>query len=440
MVLGVDRRVLALALARMVGAIANSFLIIVLPLYLGATGPVDVTSLTGGRLPVVGLRVTPELLIGVVLSLFGFVNSFSQPFTGRLSDRTGRRKVYILFGLAVLCVASAAYSFVESYYAVLVIRALQGLGAAFTIPVTVALVNELATSESRGGNFGVFNTFRLIGFGFGPLVAGAVVAGGPYDLSALPLVAPTLSGFDAAFGVAVVGAAASFLMVSVLVSDPEELSAGAGEDLAFEVRDPDGGLDPVFTLGVATVLMALGLALFATLANVVNTRLGQGEFLFSLQFAATVIANVLFQVPIGRYSDRYGRRPFIVAGFVLIVPTTFAQGLIAGAPGVLDSYLMVAARFLQGCGVALVFAPSLALAGDLAKTGESGSTLSILTMGFGLGTALGPLVAGVLVGFGFVVPFAAAAALGAVGLALVYTQVEETVETPATTPTRSPQD
>jgi MFS family permease len=101
---------------------------------------------------------------------------------------------------------------------------------------------------------------------------------------------------------------------------------------------------------------------------------------------------------------------------------------------------MVAARFLQGCGVALVFAPSLALAGDLAKTGESGSTLSILTMGFGLGTALGPLVAGVLVGFGFVVPFAAAAALGAVGLALVYTQVEETVETPATTPTRSPQD
>ncbi len=422
---------LVLALARMVDAVANSFLIVVLPLYLGATGPVSVSGLTGGRLPVVNLVVTTELLIGVVLSLFGFVNSLSQPFTGRLSDRTGRRKVYILFGLALLGVASAAYSFVDTYEAVLVIRALQGIGAAFTIPVTVALVNELATADSRGSNFGVFNTFRLVGFGFGPLVAGLVVVGGPYDLSALPVVAPTLSGFDAAFGVAVVGATVSFAMVTLLVSDPEELEAAAAENLAFQVLDPDGGLDPVLTLGIATVLMALGLALLATLANVVNERLGQGEFLFSLQFAATVIANVLFQVPIGRVSDRYGRRPFIVAGFVVIVPSTLAQGLITGGPGILDSLLLTLARFVQGCGVALVFAPSLALAGDLARTGESGSTLSILTMGFGLGTAIGPLVAGVLVGFGFVVPFAVAAALGVLGLVLVYTQVEETLDAPA---------
>ncbi|RLM84019.1 MFS transporter, partial [Haloarcula sp. Atlit-7R] len=48
--------------------------------------------------------------------------------------------------------------------------------------------------------------------------------------------------------------------------------------------------------------------------------------------------------------------------------------------------------------------------------------------GFGLGVAIGALFSGVLVGFGFAVPFVAATALGAVGLLLVYTQVGETVE------------
>jgi MFS family permease len=414
---GVDRRVLALGVARMSDAIANSFLIVVLPLYLGAEGPVDTTALTGGSLPVLG-PVTPELLIGVVLSLFGFLNSFSQPLTGRLSDRSGRRRLFILSGLAILAVASGLYSVVENYWLVLVIRAAQGLGAALTIPATVALVNELSATGTRGGNFGIFNAFRLLGFGTGPLVAGAVVSQGPYDL---PRVG-SLSGFDAAFGVAVVGAVAGFLLVTLLVDDPDRTEAAAADDLSIAVRDPDGGLDPVFTLGVATVLMAVGIALYATLANRINARLGQGEFLFSVQFAVTVLANVVLQPLVGRWSDGYGRRPFIVGGFVLLVPSTLAQGLVT-SPGA-----MILARVVQGVGVAMVFAPSLAIAGDLAREGASGSTLSILTMGFGLGTAVGPLVSGVLVSFGFPVPFVFATGLAVVGLVLVYTQVEETVD------------
>jgi MFS family permease len=95
---------------------------------------------------------------------------------------------------------------------------------------------------------------------------------------------------------------------------------------------------------------------------------------------------------------------------------------------------MVLVRFLQGVAVAAVFAPSLALAGDLAGEGTSGSTLSVLTMGFGLGVAFGTLFSGVLVGFGFPVPFVVATVGGAVGLSLVYTQVGETVADAAAVP------
>ncbi|MDZ5813265.1 MFS transporter, partial [Halorubrum sp. AD140] len=376
-----------------------SFLIVVLPLYI-TSDVVDIEGLLGAEVGVgaAAVTVTEPLLIGVVLSLFGFLNSLSQPFTGRLSDRVGKRRPFVLAGILLLGTASGLYTVATSYPALVALRAIQGLGAAPIIPATVALVNEYAASDTdRGGNFGVYNTFRLIGFGFGPVLAGAVVEAGPYDLSAVGL--PVLDGFDAAFVAACAGAYLSFALVFLLVRDAD-VEGEAGDDVSIRVRGEDRLLDPVFTLGLATVAMGACIALFATLQNQVNVRLDQAPIWFGAQFAAVTIANVIFQVPVGRASDRIGRRPFLVAGFVLLVPTTLLQGVVT------EPALMMLVRLGQGIAVACVFAPSLALAGDLAREGESGTTLSVLTMGFGFGVALGPLASGWLVGFGFVVPFA----------------------------------
>jgi len=415
-----DRRVIVLALARMVGAAGNSFLIVVLPLYI-TSDLVDIEGLLGAEIGVgaAAVTLTEPLLIGVVLSLFGFLNSLSQPFTGRLSDRVGARRPFVLAGILLLGTASGLYTVATSYPALVALRAVQGLGAALIIPATVALVNEYAASDAdRGGNFGVYNTFRLIGFGFGPVLAGAVVEAGPYDLS--PVGLPVLDGFDAAFVAACAGAYLSFALVFLLVRDAD-VEAEAGDDVSIRVRGEDRLLDPVFTLGLATVAMGACIALFATLQNQVNVRLDQAPIWFGAQFAAVTIANVIFQVPVGRASDRIGRRPFLLAGFVLLVPTTLLQGIVT------EPALMMLVRLGQGIAVACVFAPSLALAGDLAREGESGTTLSVLTMGFGFGVALGPLASGWLYGFGFVVPFAVGAAAAALGLIAVFTQVEETL-------------
>ena len=415
--LGTDRRVVVLALARMADAVANSFLIIVLPLYI-ASGKLVLPGYEGAA--ILGVPITLELLIGVALSLFGFLNSLAQPFTGRLSDRTGRRKVYILLGLLVLAATSVAYALVESYEALLLVRGLQGLGGAFVIPTTIALVNDLARSDAeRGGNFGVFNTFRLLGFGFGPVVAGLVVQAGPY---AIPY-GTMLSGFEAAFGVAVVGALLSFTLVTVLIEEPPMTPTEAGEDLSIAVLgDGDRLLDPVFALGVGTLFMAISIALFATLQDPINRRLGQGPTWFGVQFSAVVIANVALQVPIGRAADRIGRKPFLLWGLVLLAPAVLVQGFVT------SSVTMLIARLVHGISVAMVFAPALAAAGDLAGEGESGTTLSVLTMAFGFGTAIGPLLSGALFGYGFVVPFVIGAILAVVALVLVVTQVEETLE------------
>ena len=416
--LGVDPQVLVLALARMSESVGNSFLIVVLPLFIQSD------AITGG-----GFGLTEVALTGIVLGLFGFVNSPLQPFVGRLSDRLARRKVFVLVGLVILAVSAIGYAYTTAYWQLIMIRVLQGVGGAFIIPTTVALVNDLASDDNRGGNMGTYNTFRLVGFGVGPIAAGVVVGAGPYTVAGT-----TLSGFDASFYFAAVTALASFLLVTFRIRDPDiEPSDPDSESVGFSLRDRSGKhlLDPVFTLGVISFFMALGIAVFATLGDAINTRLDQGPQMFGLQFAGFVLAQILLQAPIGRATDFYGRRRFILVGMVLLVPTTLVQGVV------LDSWLMFGARFAQGVAGAMVFAPALALAGDLAADGESGTTLSVLTMAFGFGVAAGPILSGFLIAFGFVVPFAFAAGLAAIGAVLVWTQIEE-VRTPNRA--RSPAD
>ncbi|WP_330632032.1 MFS transporter [Halocatena halophila] len=398
--LGVNRSVFSLALARMVDSFGNSFLIVVLPVYIAQ----------GFGTPPLGL--SESLLTGVILSMFGFLNSFGQPFTGRASDRAGKRKLFVLAGLVVLCLSSFAYSFANSYASLLVIRAFQGIGAALTIPASVALIDEYAGAGHRGGNMGVYNTFRLVGFGLGPIVSGSIIHVRTFRLGGL-----TVDGFHLAFAVAGMAIFASLVLVTVFVDDSPETSPSTEEFHVDVFSDGPTRLDPIFALAIVSLFMAISIALLSTIEPHVNRRLQQTPAMFGIQFAAFVVAQVLLQTPIGYASDRVGRRPFILLGMMLLVPATLVQGYIT------TSLAMVGARFFQGIAGAMVFAPALALAGDFALEGHSGSQLSLLTMTFGLGTALGPLSSGVLVRFGYVTPFAFGAGLAALGVAIVLTQV-----------------
>jgi MFS family permease len=401
----VSRAVIALGVARMADAVANSFLIIVLPLYIASD---QVRGISFG--------LSEAALTGVILAVFGFFNAFAQPFAGRLSDRAGRRRAFVLGGLLALAGFNLLFVFADTYLALILIRMGQGLSVAFTVVATVALVNELSTRGNRGGNMGVYNSLRLVGFGTGPLVAGFVVSGGPYDLAGVQL-----SGYDAAFAVAVLGALAGAGAVALLVRDPQETMAARGGRVrvAVRARDPDHVLDPIFTLGLASLIMAACIALLASIEPQVNDRLGQDARWFGVQFGVFILSLAAAQPVVGRMSDFFGRRGFILLGLVALVPTTLAQGLVVTPWG------MVFARLAQGIAGAMVFSPALALAGDLAIRGQAGLQLSVLTMSFGIGLALGQLMAGFLVGLSYIAPFATGSALALLAAGLVWTQVEE---------------
>jgi MFS family permease len=190
--------------------------------------------------------------------------------------------------------------------------------------------------------------------------------------------------------------------------------------IAIFDHDYDSLIDPVFALGLALLAVAMGIALLEPLQTQINNHIGQGATMFGIEFSAFIVAQVFLQTPIGSLSDTYGRKPFIVGGLIILVPATLAQGLVVTPIG------MIVTRLIQGIAAATAFAPGFALAGDIADAGNSGTTFSVITMSFTLGTAIGPLVAGYLINFGYVVPFAFGAVLAGLGALIVYSQVEET--------------
>ena len=402
---GTDQRVVVLGIARMADAIGNSFLIVVMPLYI-ASGNVS------GNF----LGLSESLVTGLVLGLFGLVTSACQPFAGRLSDRVGKRQLFVLLGLALFTIVNFSYIMAHSYVSLLVIRTIQGMAAAFTITASLALVSELSVPGSRGNNMGIYNFFRLIGFGIGPMASGILIESGPYML---PWVGQ-VNGFVAAFCVAAGGALLSTVLVALMVRDPEE-TRPSRKSMVIRIRsrELDQMLDPIFTLGVATFIMSLGFALLTSIEPEVNRRLSQGAFLFSIEFSMLIGALAIMQPLVGRASDRYGRKIFIVAGLIGLAPITLAEGLVT-AP-----WQMILARALQGISAAMVFAPALALAGDLAEEGQTGTQLSILSVAFGLGISFGTILSGYAIRFGFVAPFAVGAGLAVLGVFLVQTQVPD---------------
>ncbi len=402
-IFGTDKRILALGFARMADAIGNSFLIVVLPLYI-ASGSVS------GDL----FGFSESLITGLVLGLYGLVSSAFQPFAGRISDKAGRRQLFVVVGLILFMFANFSYVLADSYEILFVIRAVQGIAAALTITASIALVSEVSRVETRGENMGVYNSFRLIGFGTGPLLSGILIESAPYTL---PYIGE-INGFIAAFLVAGFMAMISGILVSVMVKDPDETKPST-QEMVFNITSKKAGylLDPIFALGLATFIMSTGFALLASIEPQVNERLSQGAFVFSIQFSALVGMLALVQPFVGRLSDRYGRKIFIVAGLIGLVPITLAQGFST------ESWHLIATRALQGISAAMVFAPALALAGDLTQKGQEGAQLSVLTVSFGIGISFGAFLSGYAIRFGFIAPFAIGAVLAAFGAILVQTQV-----------------
>lgn len=393
--LGVNRVVLALSTARLADALGNSMMVIVLPLYVA-------------KLPSISLDLPEPVLIGVLLSIYGIVNILFQPLMAALTDRFGKPKRIILIGLLLMTGSTLAFILAERFSHLLLIRSLQGLGVALAVPATLGLMTLATVRETRGGSMGLYSTMRLVGFSTGPLLAGFLFES---------------FGFATVFAVGGGMVLLSALLIYIWVDERNLPPVEAPSVIKpFRVFDREIWSREVIGLGAATVSMAMAFSMMAALENEFNARLGQTAVGFGLAFSALTFGRMLVQVPLGRLSDRIGRKPVIVAGLILLAPITASLGL-AGSTLALST-----GRFLQGIASAAIAAPTLALVGDLSPVGGEARQMSVVTTGFFVGISIGPLIAGSLAVYSFELPFLVGGLLSLLGAWIVYRRVPETIQ------------
>ena len=110
------------------------------------------------------------------------VNAYTLTFavlllTGAaLGDRFGRRRMFAI-GLGVFTLASALAALAPSIAVLDAARAVQGLGAAIVMPLTLTILSAAVPEERRGVFLGAWGGISGLAVAFGPLVGGAVVNG-----------------------------------------------------------------------------------------------------------------------------------------------------------------------------------------------------------------------------------------------------------------------
>jgi MFS family permease len=390
--IGANRVVLALSVARLADALGNSILFVVIPLYVA-------------KLPAPWFPLPEPVLVGLLISLYGLVVSLAQPLTGALSDRVDQRKPFIQGGLILMGASTLAFVFARRFTELLLIRVLQGVGVALTIPASMALMARASKRETRGGSMGVYSTMRMLGFSIGPLIGGFL-----HDRL----------GFNATFYAGTASILVGMFLVQIWVNEAPT-AVPVKKPRSLWIVDRELLTSGIVGAGFATFVMASDFSMMTTLENEFNARLYQTALGFGVAFSALMVGRLLFQIPLGRLSDRIGRKPLIVSGLILMAPATASLGLAV------TSLQLTGLRLLQGLASAGIAASTFALAADLSKSGSEGQQMSIITSGFGLGIALGPLIAGVLAVSSFELPFMVGGGLSLLGAWIVLRHVPETV-------------
>jgi EmrB/QacA subfamily drug resistance transporter len=115
-------------------------------------------------------------------SLEWTVNAYTLTFavlllTGAaLGDRFGRRRLFVI-GLAIFTGASAFAALAPSVEVLNLARALQGVGGAIVMPLTLTLLSAAVPAEKRGLALGAWGGIGGLAVALGPLVGGAIVQG-----------------------------------------------------------------------------------------------------------------------------------------------------------------------------------------------------------------------------------------------------------------------
>lgn len=246
-------------------------------------------------------------LKGLVIGLFTLSAGISRPFSGKLADYIGRKKV-MAFGAIVSALICLFYPVGNTVIFLLILRFLHGFSAGFFPTGATALVTDVLPEKKRGAGMGIWGTFISLGIGVGNGLSSPIV---------------TLINRDALFFFA---AGISILAFYLMTRTSETLANPQRFNRKQLIIKPNEIIEPsVIPVAIVMFLSAICSGIIFVLSPDIAGYLGltnKGWF-----FVFYVLSTISVRLFIGRLSDKIGRRETLLIGMVVLTISMYLIGI-----------------------------------------------------------------------------------------------------------------
>lgn len=347
-----------------------------------------------------------QFQIGLLITAFSIPGGLAIPFAGFLADRFGRRPVIIpglvLYALGGIVAGLAAVLITRPYPLIFGGRVLQGVGAAGTGSVAIAMAGDLYQSRKRSKAVGVLEASNNLGKVVAPIL-GVVAA---------------LIAWWAPFWAYAVLTAPAVLAVRLFLREPHGGRAQKGlraylGDVWQVFRSKGRALFATVLAGTVVLFTWFGLLFF--FSDVLERQMGEG-LRKGFAFAGPVLAMSLTSYGSGALMQRrlHLLKAVVVTGFAIVT------GALASLAFITAGWYLFVAVGLLGVASGLILPQLNTAATSAAKEEERGAVTAVYSALRFFGAATGPPVFGLLMENGRQAVFLPAAGVAVAAGVLVW--------------------
>ena len=340
----------------------------------------------------------PAIALGAIDGIAEATASFAKLASGRLSDRSRKRKPWVLLGYGLAALSKPLFPVAQGAVELMGARFADRVGKGIRGAPRDAIIADETPPEIRGRAFGLRQALDTIGALIAPLAAVGLMILFAEDIRAV-------------FWIAVIPAALSFLLALIAVKEPvANLAAATFQPLFHGFRELD---KPVRRLLAVAFLFSLarfseGFLILRAIDVGVSTVLSP---------LALVVFNVGFLAlayPAGALSDRMSPRSILMAGMGVLAAANLILAQDIGVAGLIVGILLWGAHMALTQGI---FSRMIA---DFAPDHLRATSFGAFYFVSGIGTLLASLAAGFIWDRdGASTTFMAGAAAAAVALAML---------------------
>ena len=311
------------------------------------------------------------LMIGLLIAVYDFAELFAKPLAGLIADRGGM-KLTLISGITLFILGSLLFLVVPPNL-LLIVRFVQGLGAAALSTVSITLVATYFV-ERRGLAFGIYNAIKGAGYVVAPAIGGLIVSS--HDFSVIFIVSAAVGGL-------------ALLLALLLPRDRSHEELDDDDDLSlreFFLIFKHPKLVPIYAVIVINMFMVS--ILFGFLP-VYLYGIGKTPLQSGLITGSATAGYLLVQPLDGYLADKVSMRLTLNVGMgaaaLALCAATFTTGIA-----------LILIVIVAGVGVGTVWTNADALVSSLAEKRAMGASIGAAQSFKEFGDMIGPLLIGLL--------------------------------------------